>query len=152
MKTLIVLLLPVFAVCAAGQAAQRPAGQTAAKAPAPAPPAKTEPLKPAQIPAGAVETEPGFFRYIDSAGKKWVYRRTPFGVARWEDKPDDTPKLTPFEDNTKAFAEGDGVRFERTTPFGVSKWVKKKSELDDQERFIWERDKAQAEKSKQDKK
>ena len=147
MKTIIVLLLPVFAVCAAGQTAKQPAGQTGAKAPA-----RTEPLKPAQIPSGAVETEPGFFRYTDSDGKKWMYRRTPFGVSRWEDKPDNAPKSTAFEDNTRAFEEGDAVRFERTTPFGVSKWVKTKSELDDQERFIWERDQAPAEKSKQDKK
>ena len=152
MKTLIVLLFPVFAVCAAGQAAKQPDGQAAAKSPAQAPPAKAEPLKPIQIPAGAVETEPGFFRYTDSAGKKWIYRKTPFGVSRWEDKPSDAPKATPFEDNTKAFEEGDAIRFERTTPFGVAKWVKKKSELDDQERSIWERTKAQAEKSKQDKK
>jgi hypothetical protein len=38
------------------------------------------------------------------------------------------------------------------TPFGVSRWVRRKSGLDDRERFVWERDKAQADKSKQDKK
>jgi hypothetical protein len=148
MKTLIVLLFPVLTACAAGQAATQPAGQAAAKAP----PAKAEPSKSLQIPAGAVETEPGLFRYTDSGGRKWLYRKTPFGVSRWEDKPAAAPTARPFEDNTKAFEEGDLIRFEHTTPLGVSKWVKKKSELDDQERSIWERDKAQAEKSKQDKK
>jgi len=152
MKTLIALLFPALAVCAAGQAAQQPSGQTAARAAAQTPPAKTEPLKLPRIPAGAVETEPGFFRYTDPAGKKWVYRQTPFGVTHWEDKPGDAPKSTWFEDNTKSFEEGDAIRFEHTTPFGVSKWVKKKSELDDQERSVWERDKALAEKFKQDKK
>jgi hypothetical protein len=144
MKTSIVLLFPVIAACAAGQAAKQPAAQ--------APPAQTQPLKPTQIPAGAVEAEPGFFRYTDPAGKKWVFRRTPFGVSKGEDKLGDTPKSTAFEDNTKAFEQGDAVRFERTTPFGVSKWTRNKAELDDQERFIWERDKTQSDKSKQDKK
>ncbi len=31
---------------------------------------------------------------------------------------------------TKAFDEGDTVRFERPSPFGTSVWRKKKSELD----------------------
>ena len=154
MKTIIVLLFPALAVWAAGQAAPTPARKTAkasTKAPAKAS-TKAVPTKPLQIPAGAVETEPGFFRYTDPQGKPWTYRQTPFGVARWEDKPGVDSKSAPFQNNTKAFEEGDSVRFERTTPFGVSKWVKKKSELDDQERSIWERDKAPAEKSKQDKK
>src|SRR5215470_16679683 len=41
------------------------------------------------IPKGAVETEPGTFRYTDTDGKKWIYRKTPFGVARLEDKPEE---------------------------------------------------------------
>jgi len=151
MKTIITLLLPVLAVCAAGQAPQQPAGPTAAKA-APAQPAGAGALQSIVVPPGAVETQPGFYSYTDPAGKKWIYRRTPFGVARWEDKPAGAARSTPFEDNTRSFEQGDAVRFERTTPFGVAKWVKKKSDLDDEERFIWERDKTQADKSKQDKK
>jgi len=156
MKTSIILFFPLLTAFAAGQASAQPAGkpaaQSATKAPTKAPPAKTEPGKPLQVPAGAVEAEPGLFRYTDSGGKKWMYRRTPFGVVRWEDKPSDASAAAPLGDNLKAFEEGDAIRFERTTPFGVSKWVKKKSELDDQERSVWERDRAQAEKSKQDKK
>ena len=155
MKTSIILFFPLLTAWAAGQASAQPAGrpaaQSATKAPAKAPPAKTQPGKPLEVPAGAVEAEPGLFRYTDSGGKKWMYRRTPFGVVRWEDKPD-ASAAAPLPDNLKAFEEGDAVRFERTTPFGVSKWVRKKSELDDQERSVWERDRAQAEKSKQDKK
>jgi hypothetical protein len=151
MKTSIFLFLPIFVVCAAGQAAgqaaKQPAGQTAAKTPP-----KAEPAKPLEIPAGAVETEPGVFRFADSAGKKWIYRKTPFGVSRREDQPDAAPKSTAPDGNVKAFEEGDSVRFERTSPFGVSKWVKKKSDLNDQERSVWERDKAQGDKSKQDNK
>jgi hypothetical protein len=151
MKTTIAFLFAAFAICAAGPAAQQPAGKTAPKA-APAPPAGAGALKPLEIPAGAVETQPGFYSYTDPAGKKWIYRGTPFGMTRWEDKPADAAKSTPFEDSTKSFEQGDAVRFERATPFGVAKWVKKKSDLDDEERFIWERDKTQADKSKQDKK
>ena len=145
MKTLIVLLLPVFAICAAGQAAKKPAEQSPAKAAA-----KTQPAPILQIPAGAVESEPGVYRFTDKAGKKWVYRKTPFGISRREDTPDDAPKSSTLDDYIKAFDQGASVRFERTSPFGVSKWVKKKSDLNDQERSVWERDKARAEKSKQD--
>ena len=145
MKTLIVLLLPVFAICAAGQAAKKPAPQPPAKVSA-----QTQPAPLVQIPAGAVETEPGVYRFADSAGKKWVYRKTPFGISRREDTPEDAPKPTALDEYIKAFDAGDAVRFERTSPFGVTKWVKKKSDLNDQERSVWERDKARGEKSKQD--
>src|SRR5215470_7531709 len=52
-------------------------------------PAPAKQIKPLEIPKGAVETEPGTFRYTDSDGKKWIYRKTPFGVARLEDKPEE---------------------------------------------------------------
>ena len=44
-------------------------------------------IQPLAIPKDAVEYEPGSFRATDAAGKKWIYRKTPFGVARLEDKP-----------------------------------------------------------------
>jgi hypothetical protein len=48
-----------------------------------------------KIPAGAVKTEDGSYRFTDSDGKKWIFRNTPFGVARSEDKPLDAT-VTPF--------------------------------------------------------
>ena len=112
----------------------------------PAAPAKE--IKPLEIPKGAVETDPGTFRYTDSDGKKWIYRKTPFGVARLEDKPADAadaakPAADPSA-GVKATEDGDIVRFERSGPFGVYKWQKKKSELDEIERAALERARAVA--------
>src|SRR5215831_8772961 len=91
--------------------------QTAKKTAAPAP---AKQIKPVEIPKGAVETEPGTFHYTDAAGKKWIYRKTPWGVARMEDKPADTAaaaqQAAPASDTTagiKVTEEGDTVHFER---------------------------------------
>jgi len=109
------------------------------------------------IPAGAKETEPGTYTYTDAAGKKWIYRETPFGIARLEDKTeaDETVRQTPFGtvktpaapavrsdleadrkeiDATTAVEDGEYVRFERPGPFGVYRWKKKKTDLSGVER------------------
>jgi hypothetical protein len=113
------------------------------------PPAKQ--IKPLEIPKGAVETEPGTFRYTDSDGKKWIYRKTPWGVARLEDKPADAA-AQPAPDPSAAIKvteEGDTIHFERPGPFGVYKWQKKISDLDEIERVALERSRTNA-KAKQD--
>ena len=46
----------------------------------------TDGSKPMAIPAGATRSEDGDFHYTDPQGKKWIYRQTPFGVARLEEK------------------------------------------------------------------
>jgi hypothetical protein len=92
------------------------------------------------VPKGAVETEPGTFHYTDAQGKKWIYRTTPFGVARLQDQPE--AKQAPAPDPTagiKATADGDTIHFERPGPFGVYKWQKNKSDLDETERAVWNR-------------
>lgn len=118
---------------------------TAKKTTTPAP--RTASAEPT-IPAGAVKAEDGSFKYTDKNGKKWIYRQTPFGVSKAEERPLEAT-ATPFGKskepavarqtveakpgdiaNTKAFDEGDTIRFERPTPFGTSVWRKKKSELD----------------------
>jgi hypothetical protein len=103
------------------------------------PAAKVISAKPLQIPAGAVEFEGGW-RYTDAQGKKWIYRKTPFGVARLEDKPDphaDSPAI-PLAD-IKATEKGDYILFERPGPFGTYKWQTKKTELSDLEQAAWKR-------------
>ena len=93
--------------------------------------------KPIQIPAGATQSSDGDYHYTDAQGKKWIYRKTPFGVAKLEDKPDDQQgKPTPAQAaaGIKATEAGDVVKFERPGPFGVWKWEKKKSELDETEK------------------
>lgn len=108
----------VLCFCAAmGAAADRPA-----------------PGRPADIPAGAVQTGPGSFRYTDSAGTVWLLRRTPFGVAAVEEK---TSELV------KATEDGDSIRFEQRTPFGSHIWTKRKSELSASERAVWDRERVQ---------
>lgn len=98
------------------------------------------------IPADAVETEPFTYHYTDPQGKKWIYRKTPFGVSRVEDKPmsaADAEKAQKEKERliqaTTAAEDGDTVRFERATPFGPMKWQRKKSELNEVERAVWDR-------------
>ena len=102
--------------------------------------------KSVEIPKGAVESEPGTYRFTDAQGKHWIYRNTPFGVARMKDEPAAQSKVKTPEpaDYIKAFDEGDSVRFERPGPFGTYKWTTKKSSLDAMERKAWERAQATA--------
>jgi hypothetical protein len=99
------------------------------------------------IPAGAVEVEPYLYRYKDAAGKNWIYRKTPFGVMRLEDKPASANAAEKLQDertrlieSTSAIEEGDTIRFERAWPFGRTQWQRKKTELNDVERAVWNRE------------
>ena len=135
------LLVCLLVSCFVNLAAQTNSKKTTAPAPRTA---QAEPT----IPADAVKSEDGNYRYTDKNGRKWIYRQTPFGVSKAEEKAPDA-RATPFGKSkepavpreqvvakpgdlvvTKAFDEGDTVRFERLTPFGNSVWRKKKSELD----------------------
>ena len=138
-------ILCCAAVAAAGAAGRKPAQPAARTAAAPAkaaaqPAAQAAGSDRLQIPAGAVEAEPGLFHSTDAAGHKWVYHPTPFGVSRWEEGASASAPAAPgAAPEMKAFEEGDSVRFERHTPFGVSVWRQKKTELNDKERAVWER-------------
>jgi hypothetical protein len=112
----------------------------------PKPPAKNV-LKPTEIPKDAVKADDGSYRYTDPKGKKWIYRNTPFGVAKVEDVPDTRPRQT--FDNVTAKEDGDVIKFERPSPFGVYKWETKKSELSEMEKTVWEREKAKTVTAKQ---
>src|SRR5262249_30260191 len=93
------------------------------------------------IPATAVQTAPGVYSYKDAQGKKWIYRTTPFGVVRLEDRPAAPPTAAEKASlaSIKAFDAGEFVRFERPGPFGTYKWQTKKSELSEPERAAWEK-------------
>jgi hypothetical protein len=133
---------------AIGQAEEAPVQ----KKTAPKPASPTAELK---LPAGATMVEPGTYTFTDTKGKKWIYRKTPFGLSRAEDKPtpaDAAPAPPPGAGMT-ATEDGDTVRFERPGPFGVYRWQKKKSELDDDERAALEHSQpksASTEKAKQE--
>jgi hypothetical protein len=131
MKIMILLLVP----CAMLVGQQT----TKEKKPAPkaAPATATESAQ--KIPDGAKELEPYLYSYTDPQGKKWLYRQTPFGVVKWEDK----PAAPAIIDNTNPVVItdlGDSVRFQWKTPFGDQKWVRKKSELTEEEKAMIKRE------------
>ncbi len=95
------------------------------------------------IPKGAVEGDDGNFRFTDAQGKKWIYRNTPFGVAKSEDKGSGVPVAPQQDTLTTATDAGDSVNFEKPSPFGTVKWTKKKTELDANEQSVWNRQKKQ---------
>lgn len=107
-------------------------------------------IQPMQIPAGAVESEPGTFRFADAQGKKWIYRQTPFGIAGMEDVPSgqalpsDKAGADVEGSDVKATQDGGTIHFERPGPFGVYRWQKSQSELNAMEQAVWDRQRAQA--------
>jgi len=87
------------------------------------------------VPSGAKEVEPGLYRYTDAQGKTWMYRKTPFGLSKWEDKPVTTaPVVVQPAVPVSTTDLGDSIQFERQTPFGPQKWIKKKTDLTDDEK------------------
>ncbi len=110
------------------------------------PPQKAKAQPPVQtIPAGAKLVEPNLYQYTDSSGKTWNYRQTPFGISKWEETPGAAQPVAPpaAAQSTQKKADpvtvtdlGDSYRFEKKTPFGASTWVRKKSELNDEEKAL----------------
>ena len=136
MKLLCVVFVSALALLAqAPQAPKKQTPQTPRVAGKSAPKA-TDASKPAAIPAEAVQGADGDYHYTDPQGKKWIYRKTPFGVTRLEDTPERAAAQAAAASGAgiKATEDGDIVRFERQGPFGLWKWEKKKSELDEAEK------------------
>src|SRR4051812_16600547 len=132
----ICILAVISALALYAESAQPARKATAKKSSAPV-------AAPRTLPAGATQVEPGTYTYTDAKGKKWIYRQTPFGLSRAEDKPAETESAAGAASTyMKATENGDTVRFERPGPFGVYRWEKKKSELDAEERAVLERSRA----------
>ena len=128
---------------AAQQVPLKPRTQDSQKKPAPAARPKAAPA-PLALPEGAVEID-GAWSYTDPAGKKWIYRKTPFGLAKVEDlaKPAaEQETLQKQVAQVHTAEDGDSVQFERQGPFGVYRWNKKKTELGPMEQAAWDRDRA----------
>jgi hypothetical protein len=136
MKLFFVVLVSVVAAMAEdGQAPAKKASPAAPKAASKSTPKVSDASKPTAIPADAVADSTGDYHYTDPQGKKWIYRKTPFGVSRLEDTGEQATKADAVSSGgIVAFEEGDKVRFERKGPFGVWKWEKKKSEMDEAEK------------------
>ncbi len=101
---------------------------------------KPEAVKRLTLPPDAKEFEPYTYRHTDAEGKTWIYRRTPFGLYRLEEKDQEaasSAQSTP-DNGLLAFDEGDQVRFERQSPFGEKSWVRKKTELTTEEKKAWD--------------
>ena len=99
------------------------------------------------IPKDAVQVDANTYNYTDPAGKKWIYRKTPFGVSRVEDAGISAQEAAKIHnetareiESTKAVEDGDSIRFERASPFGVTRWQRKKTDLNDTERAVWDRE------------
>src|ERR1035438_4045060 len=141
MKLFFAVLVSVLALSA--QDPQAPKKETP-KAAAKAAPKVTDASKPMPIPGAAVLGADGDYHYADPQGKKWIYRKTPFGVTRMEDTPERSAAKAAAVSGAgiKATEDGDMVRFERLGPFGLWKWEKKKSELDETEKAALENSRA----------
>ncbi len=97
--------------------------------------AASEAPNPPGVPKGANRVESNLYRYTDAQGRTWLYRQTPFGVSKWEDKP--TQQASVAEKPATVVRDlGDTVEFQRQTPFGISKWTSKKSELTEEEKDL----------------
>ena len=135
MKTFIAIALLISSSVTFGQTAKKNTKQTA--------PATRQEVR-LTIPKEAVPGEDGYYRYTDKQGKKWLYRNTPFGVSKAEDKGPVVAQVA-GPDPTKATVVGDTVKFERANAFGVSKWEKKVADLSDDEKKIVANQKAKQE-------
>jgi len=140
MKSKILVLSLMSLACFAAAADQKSDKKPAPKAPA----AKAVAIT---IPSNAVEVAPYTYRSIDPQGKAWIYRQTPFGISRTEDKPasvDDTKKIQESRDqmiqSTTAVDQGDSIHFVRNSPFGRTEWLKKKTDLNEVEQAVWSRE------------
>jgi hypothetical protein len=101
---------------------------------------------PVVIPKDAVAAPNGSFVWTDKAGKKWAFWNTPFGVLKNPAVDPAPPSAAETTDTlTRVVDKGDTVRFERTTPFGVSGYEKQKSELNADERRLYENSKTKPE-------
>jgi len=134
---LTILALLMFGLASAAGAADQAPKKTAA-------PAQVREIT---VPPGAVEVEPYTYLYTDPNGRGWLYRKTPFGVMRVEDKPvsaEDAKKARDGKDRlieaTSAAEDGDSIRFARQTPFGRSEWRRPKTQLNEVEQAVWNRE------------
>ena len=90
---------------------------------------------PVVIPNDATQVAPNLYRSTDAQGKSWFYRQSPFGISKWEDKPEvERVASAPLASVVRDL--GDRVEFQRQTPFGISKWITKKTDLTAEEKEL----------------
>lgn len=110
------------------------------KSPATTRPVHSEKAPATIIPEGATRVEPYIYRYTDAQGRNWMYRQTPFGFTKWEEK--DVPKAASDSLEPIVVTDlGDSVRFSHKYPFGEQVWTRKKAELTEEDKAMIERSK-----------
>jgi hypothetical protein len=134
MKQIALLMLLAAAVFAAAE--KRPAPKPAKPRPATAAPTVT-------IPKDAVQVDANTYTYNDAEGKKWIYRRTPFGISKAQERPpsaEEAAQAAKVIAATSAVERGDQIEFSRPGTFGVYRWQRRKSDLNDMEKAVWDRE------------
>lgn len=123
-------LLSALGLGAAPQSASRSKQATSA---APKEAAKAKPAN-LSVPPDAERLGEGLWRAKDREGKVWLYKRTPFGIVRYEDggAKDEPEPQQPEIRVVKAGANE--IVFERRTPFGARTWTKSAADLDGAEK------------------
>ena len=95
------------------------------------------------IPKDAAPVDANTYTATDAQGKKWIYRRTPFGISRTEERAPSTEEAAQAAKviaATTAVERGDEIEFARPGPFGQYRWQRKKSDLNEMEKTVWERE------------
>jgi hypothetical protein len=113
---------------------------------------KSTPAKPLTIPADAVKTGDNTYSKTDAQGKTWIYTKTPFGITKAEQSSESEKQaaaIAPPPQGLTAVEDGDNIRFSKPSPFGMQTWTRSKSELTDDERAVWERQKQTSAKKEQ---
>lgn len=123
-KLFVVFVMSAAAICAQTAPVKKSPAKAVAPAKADGP----------GLPTGAVADGPYTWKYTDAKGGKWIYRQTPFGLVKMEDKPAPVVVDAEVGRGIKVDDLGDRVHFERATPFGQQSWTKKKTELTDEEK------------------
>lgn len=145
MKKLITAVL-CLATTMAAHAASGPAKPATTKADAGKAAPVADPML-AKLPAGAKKVAANTWAYTDPNGKKWIYRRTPFTLAKLAVAANPEYEGETVVDRravelATAVEKGDSIEFTRPGPFGMLKWTTKKSDLSAYERRVWERHQA----------
>lgn len=107
------------------------------------------------VPKDARRTGPNTFEWTDPEGKAWIYEITPLGgvskALKSEVEKNDIADTLPTDWTVEE--DGDSVKFSRPWPFGgATRWSRKKDELTDTERGVWQRELKKKQEKKNDKK
>ena len=142
-----VLMLAILWPATAQEAGKPTAKQTSGQARA---------AEPGGPPAGAQSIGQNAYKWKDSDGVAWIYRKRPFGWSRIKESDEQAlqspAKPTPDAPESRSTAvapsrpapkitevKGDDVVFERPSAFGMQRWTKNKGELDAEEKAALER-------------